>query len=200
MLTEQWADELRYAYRMALGSPDPSTQNGAILIRVGLDGRDMDDWVDDWHEKGRGSIYEYMGITEAEYSAWVSSPYVKAWNDFTEGLKVTDEMYERPLKYEVLEHAERNVIYAAAREHVPTKGATIVCPWAACTDCARAIVQSGIARLVRHKQASDRSPERWVESIKLADQILLDGGVEIVDYDGFLNADPIRHCEELWRP
>lgn len=162
-ITDGWiADALRGAYRVALESPDPSTQCGSVLFDKDLN--------------------------------FVSS----GSNTFTKGVESTPERLERPLKYSYVEHAERNSIYAAvqlgAEPHV------MVAPWAACTECARAIVQSGIKVLVRHKQASDRSPERWIESINFADTILRDGGVEIIDFNGSLNAVEIWHCEERWTP
>lgn len=96
-------------------------------------------------------------------------------NCFTEGIRASKELLERPMKYTYIEHAERNAVYDAAAKGVKTEGLTMVCPWAACADCARAIVNSGIVMLVRHKQAGDRSPERWKESIEHADRILRSG-------------------------
>ncbi len=123
-------------------------------------------------------------------------------NTFTRGVEATPERLERPLKYSYVEHAERNAIFAAARAGAKLDGATMYCPWAACIECARAIVQVGITTLVRHKQASDRSPERWIESIALADELLIAGGVEIIDVDcDNLGAEQsIMHCEVEWKP
>lgn len=122
-------------------------------------------------------------------------------NTFPEGLEVTPEMLQRPLKYTYIEHAERNAIFDAASLSSPgLAGATMVCPWASCAECARAIVQSGIVRLVRHADAQARSPERWVESLKIADHIMTSGGVEIIEISGKLGAKSIMHCEERWHP
>lgn len=121
-----------------------------------------------------------------------------ACNDFTKGVRPSAERLERPLKYSFIEHAERGAIFASC--FMSESPRIMVAPWAACTECARAIVQSGIHTLVRHKQASDRSPKRWVESIGFADKLLADGGVEVLDFDGFLDGPEIRHCEERWVP
>lgn len=114
-------------------------------------------------------------------------------NEFPGGVKYTDERWERPLKYSVIEHAERNAIYQAARYGNSTIGCIMVAPWAACADCARAIIQAGISTLVRHKQASDRSPQFWLDSIVIADDMLREAGVIVVDYDG----DVCAHKEEI---
>ena len=59
------------------------------------------------------------------------------------------ERNSRPEKYYWFEHGERNAIYNCAREGVSTQGATAyVVPLLCCSDCARALVQSGIIRVV----------------------------------------------------
>ena len=156
------ADALRGAYRVALESPDPSTQCGALVFD--------------------------------EDFRFVAS----GCNDFTKGVENTPERLELPLKYAYVEHAERNAIFhAVGTGKIPT---IMVAPWAACTECARAVVASGIQVLIRHKQISDRSPERWRESIEFADGLMVAGGVQIIDYDGSLGAEPILHNGELWTP
>lgn len=120
-------------------------------------------------------------------------------NEFPKGLKVIPEMLERPMKYDYISHAEVNAIFAATRAgEAPL---LMVCNWAACMECARAIVQSGIRVLVRHKQASDRSPERWLKSLAVADDLMIQGGVRIIDVDApNLGAVENLHNGELWTP
>lgn len=107
-----------------------------------------------------------------------------SFNGFVQGWTPTEADYERPRKYLVGEHAERRAIYKAARYGIALQGATLYCTWAACVDCARAIVESGLVRLVRHYPPLDDAVERWLESITLGDQIMKSGGVEIVDILG----------------
>jgi hypothetical protein len=36
---------------------------------------DIDDFVDAWHERpGKQELYEFLGMTEEEYSLWVRDP------------------------------------------------------------------------------------------------------------------------------
>lgn len=105
-------------------------------------------------------------------------------NGFTHGWTPTDADFDRPRKYSLIEHAERRAIYGAARFGIPLLGATLYCTWAACADCARAIVESGMSRLVRHFPPSDEATDRWLESVALGDEILKAGGIEIVDIHG----------------
>jgi len=62
-----------------------------------------------------------------------------------------EERQQRPGKYQWFEHAERNAIYNAARVGVSVNNCTIYTPYYPCSDCMRAIIQSGIKRLVLDK-------------------------------------------------
>lgn len=92
---------------------------------------------------------------------------------------VTEARLERPHKYQFIEHAERGVIYAAAKAGISTENATLYCPWFACADCARAIILAGISRVVGHAKARHVSPERWAASMSAADQMLAECGIKI---------------------
>lgn len=98
-------------------------------------------------------------------------------NTFPKGVAETDERLERPLKYQFIEHAERNAIYGAARYGIYLDGATMYCPWAPCIECARAIIQAGISELVTHNIPQHAEREDWKLSIEAALEILKEGGV-----------------------
>lgn len=71
------------------------------------------------------------------------------WNGFPRG--VNDDIenrHKRPDKYKWTEHAERNAIYNAASKGISLLGSKIYLPWYPCSDCARAIIQSGITSVV----------------------------------------------------
>ncbi len=121
-------------------------------------------------------------------------------NRFPEGVITNKERWERPLKYKFIEHAERNVCYISAKQGIKTEGLTMVCPWAACSDCARAIIQSGIIRLVTHQQAHERSPEFWAKEIEIAFAMLKEAGVEIIMYNGTIGVKDVLHSGQLWTP
>lgn len=156
---------MRRAYEKAQESPDPSTQNSALLV--------------------------------TDVHTWIVAEDV---NRFPDGVAYTPERWERPLKYKVIEHAERNVIYQLARKGYPTQGLVMISPWALCSDCGRAIIQAGIKRLVTHKQAVDRSPPFWMEEVKVAYTLLQEAGVELEFLDATFGDIEIRHSGEVWRP
>ena len=125
---------------------------------------------------------------------------LSAVNSFPEGVAETQERQtKKPLRYKFSVHAERNVLYKAARLGIKTKGLTLVCPWATCSDCAQGIIQAGIRRLVVHKQALNRSGH-WQKNIKLAFTMLREAGVEIVVFDGKIGVGKILRSGELWEP
>ena len=125
---------------------------------------------------------------------------ISAANPFPDGVAETPErLKEKALRYKFGVHAERNVVYKAAKAGIKTEGLTMICPWAACTDCAQAIIQSGIKRLVVHKQALDKSGH-WEEEISLANEMLKEAGVAIVVYDGNVGAGKILREGKYWEP
>lgn len=99
-------------------------------------------------------------------------------NHFPFGVKESPERWERPAKYAWVEHAERNSIFAAARQGTSTKGLIMYCPWFACTDCARAIIQAGIRKVIGHDTSVHLSgSQSWKDSIAIAYQMFDEAGV-----------------------
>jgi dCMP deaminase len=84
---------------------------------------------------------------------------------------------DRPAKYLWTEHAERNAIFQAARSGIALQGCTMYVSWFPCMDCARAIVQSGIVRLVGVHPIEHDS--KWEEQFMAARQLLSEAGVKV---------------------
>lgn len=125
--------------------------------------------------------------------------FTMAYNGFTEGWITNEYNLSRPRKYQIIEHAERRAIYKAARYGIATEGKALYCTWAACVDCARAIVEAGLSKLVRHYPPLDDATERWLESTSMGDSILKAGGVDIVDIVGPIpESFPILRGGELF--
>lgn len=168
-----WKELLRQAYVEATKSPDPSTQNGALMVK-----------------RASGSNkYKTLGV---------------GCNCFPKGIAPTHERLYTPLKYLCVAHAEFNAIFDAMRRERrgELSGLTLVCPWAACSNCAKTIMVSGIKTLVRHKQAHLQSAgnAKWVEEIAAADVMMREVGIEIIEYDGTVGAPPILHGRKYWNP
>jgi dCMP deaminase len=163
----EFHDAMRVALIAAERSPDPSTQNGAVLV----------------DRQGR--------------VVWGT----QACNEFPAGVRYLEERWERPAKYGWIEHAERNCLYAAARLGIATSGLTMVCPWAACSDCARGIAQAGIVRLVTLEPETSETNERWDASIAQAMTILDEASVEIMfTRDQFGDMGTLLRNGKPWTP
>lgn len=105
------------------------------------------------------------------------------WNGFPRG--VTDNVdtrHERPTKYLYTEHAERNAIYNAAANGTSLAGSSMYIDWFPCTDCARAIIQSGISSVVCKENPSLDVHKKWNEDFKISKEMLEEAGVEIQYY------------------
>lgn len=122
-------------------------------------------------------------------------------NRFPGHLRGDPQNHERPRKYKLIEHAERDAVYGAAKLGICLDGTEMYAPWAACSDCARAIVFSGIRRVVAHWQAIRQTPDRWMEEIALGIQIFEAGNVEYVLYDGIIgNSTENLFDGKIWYP
>jgi dCMP deaminase len=89
--------------------------------------------------------------------------------------------HERPAKYSWTEHAERNAIYNAARLGISIQGCTAYINWFPCIDCARALVQVGISRLVALEP--DREDEKWGADFKFSQAMFKEAKLEVVLFD-----------------
>lgn len=107
-------------------------------------------------------------------------PAVTAFNNFPKGVQHFERRWvEKELKYQIVEHAERNAIYTCAAHGIQTFGSTMVAVWASCSDCARAIIQAGVGTLIRYESPES---EGWKDSIAMGDMMMLEAGVIIRDW------------------
>jgi dCMP deaminase len=173
----EWTDRdyLRRAYINARDmSDDPSTQNGSVLAPAKYPE----------HRLVYGANKLPRGISIPK--------------------KVITTLWTSAAKYRWMCHAEAVAIHRAAFLGVSTEGATLFCPWFACMPCARAIVESGITRIVGHKQMRDKLHPTWMDEIEEADTMLDAAGVQrhYIDADLF-DSDPayaVLFRDELWIP
>lgn len=100
------------------------------------------------------------------------------YNGLPRGMDDNDQSKQsRPIKYKYYECAERNAIYNASRFGAPVKGCIMYCTWPPCTDCARAIIQSGIVKLIAGKPLFE-CPDRWHADLIIATDMLRECGVK----------------------
>lgn len=73
------------------------------------------------------------------------------FNGFPRGVNEDiPERWERPVKYEFIEHGERNCIHNAARQGISLSGSKMYLNYRpeCCADCTKAIIQAGIVEVI----------------------------------------------------
>ena len=92
------------------------------------------------------------------------------------------ERLERPTKYDFFEHAERNAIYNACLTGTSLKGCTMYATHPPCTDCARAIIQSGIKTVITRELETrkDISGQTWRDKLDYSRQMFEESGVAYI--------------------
>jgi dCMP deaminase len=128
-----------------------------------------------------------------EVSSWSHDPGTKVgcalvldkrilsvgFNGFPQGLSDSLELYEnRDYKLAVTVHAEANAILNAAKNGAKTGGATAYVTFPPCSQCAAALIQAGISKVICPDPAL--APERWRASFKMGNEMLSSAGVELL--------------------
>jgi dCMP deaminase len=98
--------------------------------------------------------------------------------------------YERPEKYFWMSHAERNSIFHCARRGVKTENTTLFTQGLPCSDCADAIINSGIKNVVVHAEWEGLwikiSHNKWAESAKRSTMKFKEAGIYFSYFFGHL--------------
>jgi len=103
------------------------------------------------------------------------------FNGFPRGVRDLEGRYRvRETKYNFIEHADRNAIYNAARVGVALKGSTIYLPWRPCHECTKAIIQSGITRIVvNNLPITIELEKRWGNSWDISATMIIESGIQL---------------------
>ena len=107
------------------------------------------------------------------------------YNGFVRGLN--DNVPERdtpPEKYFWFEHAERNAIYNATLIGVSLDRCKMYTNSVPCMDCVRAIVQSGIERVIVDEEWDKNNSKKWEEHAKRSLEMFEEVGVKIRYWKG----------------
>lgn len=104
----------------------------------------------------------------------------QGFNGFPRGVDDTEERYnDKPTKYSLVVHAEANAIYNALANGSTLEDSTIyVYGLSVCNECAKAIIQTGIKKVVQ-LNLKPNNPN-WTESCKISDLMFKESGVEVV--------------------
>lgn len=137
-------------------------------------------------------INRYMGL--AKYiSTWSKDPSTQVgavivrpnntvvshgFNGLPRGVRdLSSRLYDRPLKHQMIVHAELNAIINAGES---VEGCSLfIYPFQPCSQCAGSIIQSGIKTIFFPSYQN----ERVKYSFELARTMFFEAGVELIVYD-----------------
>ena len=133
----------------------------------------------DWDER-------FLNLAE-HVSQWSKDPRTKVgavivdqkkrvislgYNGFPRGVEDTPERYDdRPTKHLFVAHAERN---ALDNSPMSVEGCTLYVPLMPCSECAKSIIQRGIARVVSYVPAREGVNFNW----DITETMFAEAGVE----------------------
>ncbi len=101
------------------------------------------------------------------------------FNGLPMGIEDRPERLERPVKYDLICHAEMNAIVQCARNGVTPMGATIYTSFSPCVHCTLSIIQSGIVRVVTYHMSE--GDEHWSANCAKSRELLREARLEFVE-------------------
>lgn len=102
------------------------------------------------------------------------------YNGFPRGVEDTDaRLNDRSVKYMMVQHAEANAIFNSTSD---LKGATAYVTHSPCANCAGALIQSGVTKIVTNPTPEGLA-ERFAESFAVSSTMLGEAGVELAVMD-----------------
>lgn len=110
-------------------------------------------------------------------------------NDIPLGVQRKQERLVRPMKYDYVEHAERNALFDFASKNTGVnKPIEMYALWAACADCARAIICMGVDTVHTHAfylgdTGKGRNRKDWNNSISSSMSMFAEANVKVVFHE-----------------
>jgi dCMP deaminase len=144
---------------------------------------------DKWHQRFL-SLADSIAMWSKDPSRGVGAVIVSpmrqvlatGYNGLPRGFEDHNERLQRPVKYDLIVHAEMNAIIQCARNGISPVGATMYSSFSPCIHCSLTIVQAGIAKVVT-KQI-DSGDEHWSDSIEKSLLLFEEVGIEYITLDG----------------
>lgn len=124
----------------------------------------------------------------------------KSSNHFPSGVSEQYWHGEKADKYARVVHAETGALLAAAKRGFSTWDSILVCPWAACSNCAKHIADAGVSKLYRHKWANSGvdTGSHWYDDCAIGDEIMTQAGVEIIEVEPVESDISLRRDGKQW--
>lgn len=120
--------------------------------------------------------YRFMDIAQ-QVSTWSKDPSTKVgavlvrdrrilatgYNGFPRGIADDERLHDREKKYQLIVHAEMNVLMNAVEGGISTKGADLyVYGLPPCTECTKNMLQTGLATIIMYNPKKCGRPD-WIQ-------------------------------------
>ena len=116
------------------------------------------------------------------------------FNGFPRGVNETKmSRWERPEKYKWIAHADRNAIDQAARVGTPCLGCVMYLPFPPCSECAKSIIQVGIATVICRSIYKGSNPELHLEELKYTMAMFSEASISLWYLDELRSKPPLPH-------
>lgn len=99
------------------------------------------------------------------------------YNGLPRGIEDRPERLERPVKYDLVVHAEMNAIVQCARNGVSPVGCTLYSTFSPCVHCTLSIIQAGIAEVVTFSLLPGDA--HWTDNLEKSRQLLAEAGIPL---------------------
>lgn len=118
--------------------------------------------------------------------SWSGGVVLAGWNEILPCLVKSGYPLLPETKNYYTEHAERRVLFKANANGLTTNKLHMYGTWIGCSECARAIIQFGIKRVVTFRRLVERTPDRWKLSVLNGLTMMRDSGIQVVGWSGVL--------------
>ncbi|HYD03783.1 MAG TPA: deaminase [Alphaproteobacteria bacterium] len=124
----------------------------------------------------------------------------KGANHFMPGTENVADRSSPEKKHLYIIHAEKDAIANGKRNKVAFALSTMYMPWIPCVSCYNAVIESGIKKMVVHRDLIERTPERWIKNLNETLEMARDK-FQIVMYEGKIgNGTKSLFNGEEWNP
>jgi len=119
---------------------------------------------------------------------WAGGIVLAGWNEILPSLCEKGYPKTADSKNYCFEHAERRVLYKSVANKLDVAGLQMYGTWIGCSECARAIIQFGISRVVTFRRIVQMTPARWKPSVVNGLEMLRDSGIQVIGWEGIINS------------
>lgn len=103
------------------------------------------------------------------------------YNGFPRGVILNNNRLTKEQKYFYMEHGERNAIFNAVKNGININDCSIYTNGTPCTDCGRAIIQSGIKTVyVDAEYEKLQWHQKWEEMANITKIMFIESGVKLI--------------------